>query len=293
MHIENITVRFGGGRTIRVVSSSEVLFDHLTVLAGPYAVEVGTTAHRTTFTNTSFDGGMPPWYFRSDRKDGYKIVGTLEPNGLGEQTVKVLIACSESSGSTTFDSCEFANAHDLQLNGDGVVFRRNWVHNINDDGIYVGAATSDLRVSGNVFEQCLMALSVAVDSPAGAVYLHRKLIDLRKPTAGRRPQPQPENVPEEDRAVMRDGNMFKNGNLDPEINVFHNTVLIVQHPRTSYNLFRTYDGNWSDAHSTTSSWGSISPMPRTCNSRTCPDSPTTPRRTETATSELTEIRRRC
>jgi hypothetical protein len=243
VHIENLTVRFGGGRTIRLESSSEVHFDHLTILAGPYALQVGDDCHRTVFTNTSFDGGMPPWYFRSDRKDGYTIAESLEPNGLGEQTLKTLVYCAKSSGSTTFDSCEFANAHDLQLNGDGVVFRRNWIHNINDDGIFVGKAALNLRISGNVFEKCLMALSVATDSAVGTIYLHRNLIDLRQPTAGRRPAPDPDLVPPEDSPVMRYGNMFKSNFPDPEVNVFHNTVLIVQQQRSSYNLFRSYDGN--------------------------------------------------
>lgn len=243
VHIENLTVRFGGGRTIRLESSSDVHFDHLTVLAGPYGLQIGDGCRDTVFTNTLFDGGLPPWYFRSDRKDGYKIAGTLEPNGLGEQTLRGLMYSAKSSRSTVFDSCEFANAHDLQLNGGGVRFRRNWVHNINDDGIFVGEAAPDLRISGNVFAKCLFALSVATDSAVGTVYLHRNLIDLRSPTVGRRPAPDPDLVKPEDRPVMRYGNMFKASHRDPEVNVFHNTVLIVQNQGASYNLFRSYDGS--------------------------------------------------
>ena len=243
VHIENLTVRFGGGRTIRLESSTDVHFDHLSILAGPYALQIADGCHGTVFTNTSFDGGLPPWYFRSDRKDGYKIAGTLEPNGLGERTLRGLMYSANSSGPTTFDSCEFANAHDLQLNGDDVSFRRNWVHNINDDGVFVGEAAPNLRISGNVFEKCLMALSVATGSAVGTVYLHRNLIDLRRPTAGRRPAPDPDLVEPDERPVMRYGNMFKSNLPDPEVNVFHNTVLIVQKQRASYNLFRSYDGS--------------------------------------------------
>jgi hypothetical protein len=240
--IENLTVRFGGGRTLRLESTDEVHFDHLAVLAGPYALQIADNCRRTTFTNTSFDGGMPPWYFRSDRKGDYTIKETGEENVLGRQTIVTLMYSVDSSRSTTFDSCEFANAHDIQLNGTDVVFRRNWVHNINDDGIFVGKTAINLRISGNVFEKCLMALSVATDSATGNVYLHRNLIDLRQPTAGNRPAPDPGLVAPEDRPVMRFGNMFKSNTPDPEVNVFHNTVLIVQEQGSSYNLFRSYDG---------------------------------------------------
>ena len=43
--------------------------------------------------------------------------------------------------------------------------------------------------------------------------------------------------------MMRYGNMFKSDVDDPEINVFHNTVLIIQSQRAIFNLFRSYERN--------------------------------------------------
>src|SRR4029453_12230076 len=91
--IENLTGACGGGRPVLVTGSSDVHLDHVTVQAGPYALEVGQNCVRTTVTNCWFDGGMPPWYFRSDRKDGYTIAESGIENGLGEQTVKTLVYC--------------------------------------------------------------------------------------------------------------------------------------------------------------------------------------------------------
>ena len=239
--LKHLTVRFGGGRSIRLTSSTEVTLDHLTVLAGPYGLEVGQGCARTTVTHCAFDGGLPPWSFRSDRKDGYTIVGG-EKNGLAERTIVTLAFCRPGTSTTTFENCEFTNAHDVQLNGPDTVFRHNWVHNINDDGIFVGRTAMNLRITGNVFEKCLMVLSLASTSRSGPVVLHRNLVDLRVPTAGRRPLPDPDVEPADERPVMRFGNLFKSNDPDPDLTVLHNTVLINQSQRSVFNLFRGYDG---------------------------------------------------
>jgi hypothetical protein len=168
--IEDVTVRCGGGRTILITGSSDAHLNHVTVQAGPYALEVGQDCVWTMISNCRFDGGMPPWYFRSDRKDGYTIAGTDVENGLGEQTVKTLAYCHRASGATTFEFCEFTNAHDLLLNGRDVVFR-HWLCNINDDAIFVGDVATNLRISHNVYQKSLMAISVAGGSPIGSASL--------------------------------------------------------------------------------------------------------------------------
>ena len=241
LHLEHLTVRFGGGRSILIRSSKEVALDHLTVLAGPYGLEVGKDCERTTITNCAFDGGLPPWSFRSDRKNGYTMVGG-EKNGLAERTIRTLAYSRGSSSTTTFENCEFTNAHDILLNGPNTVFRHNWVHNINDDGVFVGRTATNLRITGNVFEKCLTVVSLASTSKSGPIFLHRNLIDLRVATAGRRPLTNPDAVTGDERPVMRFGNMFKSNFADPDLTVFHNTVLINQSQRAVFNLFRSYDG---------------------------------------------------
>ncbi|CUR58443.1 hypothetical protein NOCA1140105 [metagenome] len=241
--VENLTVRCGGGRTVLVTESVDTHLDHVTVQAGPYGMEVGQSCLRTRITNCWFDGGMPPWYFRSDRKDGYTIRASGVENGLGERTVKTLVYCHRTSGATTFDSCEFTNAHDMQLNGPDVVFTRNWIHNINDDAVFVGDVATNLRISRNVFQKCLMAISVAGGSAIKSVFVHRNLIDLRSATVGRRPVPDPALVEPAERAVLRYGNMLKSNHPDPALHFFHNTVLIVQAQGSVYNLFRSTDGS--------------------------------------------------
>jgi hypothetical protein len=132
----------------------------------------GKTANARRSRTVRFDGGLPPWSFRSDRKNGYTIVGG-EKNGLAERTIRTLAYCHVSSSTTTFENCEFTNAHDILLNGPDTVFRHNWVHNINDDGVFVGRIATNLRITGNVFEKCLMVVSLASKSTSGPIFLHR------------------------------------------------------------------------------------------------------------------------
>jgi hypothetical protein len=240
VRLQDLTVRFGG-RTILITSSEDVALDHLNVLAGPYGLEVGGGCTRTTVTHCVFDGGLPPWSFRSDRKGSYTMAGGVE-NGLAEQTWKTLAFCRAGSSTTTFANCEFGNAHDLQLNGADTIFRRNLVTNLNDDAIFVGADATNLRITGNVFEKCLTTLSLAADSTEGPVFLHRNLIDLREPTLGRRPLTVPANEPEDERPVLRFGGLIKSNGSDPDLTVFHNTVVINQSGRAVVNVFRAYDG---------------------------------------------------
>lgn len=246
LHLADLTIRFGGGRTILIRNSKEVLLDHLRVLAGPYGLEVGEKSDLTTVSHCRFDGGLPPWSFRSDRKDGYTITGgaSVGPNGLAEQTLKTLVYCHPLSSRTTVEHCELVNGHDSQLNGPDSVFRSNWVANLNDDGIFVGETATGLLITGNVFERCLSVLSLASEKPnPGPVYVHRNLIDLRRPTCGRRPLPVPANVIAEERPVLRLGNFFKSTSPDPDLAVVHNTVVINQSQRAVHNLFRSYDGH--------------------------------------------------
>ena len=123
-----------------------------------------------------------------------------------------------------------------------MTFTRNWTRNLNDDALYVGKVSINMRIIGNVFEQCLMAVTTESKS-LGEVFVHRNLIDLRLPTRGRRPHPDRELVPEIpdfDLEVLRFGNLLKDDDVfNPELNFTHNTVLVVdQRILSSYNLFR-------------------------------------------------------
>jgi hypothetical protein len=250
LRVRNITVRHGAPHTVLVANSSDVSLDHLTVNAGNYGIRIGEGCENVRITNTVVDGGLPPWFFRSDRKDDYNLANGSH-NYLGKWTLNQLIASHTTARGTWIEHCEFVNGHDLQLNGTDVTFTKNWVRNLNDDGIFIGKVATNLRILCNVMEQCLMAINITTNSSVGQIYVHRNLIDLRIPTLGRRPHPHPELMPDQSELEpLRYGNLLKDGKADPELNLSHNTVLVVdQEIGSSYNVFRSYGGSsWRRAY---------------------------------------------
>ena len=238
--IRNLSARFGGGRTIRLEASTDVQLDHLDVRAGPYGVQVGEDCRDTSISNCHVDGGMPPWFFRSDRKDGYdyRVGGVKQLNDLGSKTVKSLLYGSPSCVRTKITQCEFVNGHDLSLFGQGLEFSRNWISNLNDDALIIdGVKVDDLHVFENVIERTLTVLSFAGTAVGGGVYVYRNLFDLRQPTRGIRPRPH------DDTAVARFGHLFKTDPPDGPLDLFQNTVIVTrQSIGSSYSLYRDYRG---------------------------------------------------
>ena len=244
IHIRDITVRFGGGRTLKIDRSSGIHVDHVRVLAGPYGVLVGEACRDTSITDCEVDGGLPPWFFRSDRKDGYtyKVKGLPFRNELGKRTLNALLSGAPDAVRTKITRCEFVNGHDLYLFGQHLEFSRNWIDNLNDEALVVdGAAVSDLHVFENVVERCLSALSYAGNAVGGSVFVYRNLFDLRRPTVGIRPRLDP--GADDPSRVMRHGQFFKSTPPDGPLDLFHNTILVArQSIQSSYALFRNYIG---------------------------------------------------
>jgi hypothetical protein len=79
----------------------------------------GDAAHPTTtrFRHCEFDGGLPPWHFRSDHKEDYHYADgdRIAHNALGKQTVRTLLLGNPHTTDTEIANCEFVKAHDLYL----------------------------------------------------------------------------------------------------------------------------------------------------------------------------------
>jgi hypothetical protein len=90
VHIEHLDIRHGGGDTVKVSKSSDVRLDHLSIRCGPNGITIGEDCQQIRITNTAVDGGLPPWYFRSDRKDEYTLHNG-QRNLLGKQTMNLLL----------------------------------------------------------------------------------------------------------------------------------------------------------------------------------------------------------
>jgi len=230
VHITDVTIRHGT-RAVRLENCTGVRLDHITVLAGPHGVDIAEGSDKCMLTHCVVDGGLPTWYFRSDRKNGYRFVvdGKTFTNGLGEGTLRALLEGDPTITNTVIRQCEFVNGHDLLLFGTNMEFSRNWVFNLNDDAIFAETrGITDARIFENVIEQCLTGISFSRGIAGNGVAVYRNLFDLRRPTAGRRPpiDPAAPEDPDNPKDPLRFGQLFKSDLPDGPLDLFHNTVVI-------------------------------------------------------------------
>jgi hypothetical protein len=250
----DITVRHGT-TTVVVEDCTDVRLDHVEVFAGNAGIELRGCSG-TVLTHCLFDGGLPPWHFRSDRKDEFLLASDTDgrPHAPGENTMKALLGGRENCQATTISFCEFVNGHDNFLFGSGVEFSRNWVKNMNDDAIVIDTENAaDHRIFGNVIEQCQVAISSGGKVVAGGgTLVFRNLIDLRRPFAKNRPRPvgavDGKGLPLPDPQfnagdILATGVLYKSNEPDGPLAIFQNTIVLKdQESRESFAFFRGYEG---------------------------------------------------
>ena len=73
-----LTFRFGGRQTILIDRCHCLSFNHVDVLASTGGIRFGALTD-ASFGHCQFDGGLPPWFFRADRKNEYSCL--LTPSG--------------------------------------------------------------------------------------------------------------------------------------------------------------------------------------------------------------------
>jgi hypothetical protein len=156
---------------------------------------------------------------------------------------------------TEFAYSEFINSHDLYLSGNGTKFHHNWIHNLNDEALFLdGAAVAAGVLHDNVITRTLSAISFAGSNSAGPWQIYRNLIDLRQPTAGYRPR----HVGFNGAYAWRYGRPFKSEENPPSMggvprsdgpyDVFQNTFIVgwqaaragdgPQYPQLLFDQFR-------------------------------------------------------
>jgi len=250
LRLEHLSIRFGGDETISLLRSEGLVFDHVRIWASRFGVRMGGEATHpatdTVFRHCEFDGGLPTWYFRTDRKSGYFFVvdGKIVENNLGGSTLDALLLGNPNDTGTQIHHCEFHDAHDLFLHGAKLIFHHNWIHNLNDEGLFLDEGTPaqpqiyEMKIFQNVITKTLSAISFAGNHPKGNWFIYRNLIDLRSPTAGFRPRYTGGTE------VWRFGHLIKSILPDGPRDLFQNTFLVyAQHEQASYLHYRDASGN--------------------------------------------------
>jgi hypothetical protein len=253
--VRDLGVRFGAV-SVLVADSNDVELDHLAVLAGNAGVQFVGACTRITLANCSVDGGLPPWFFRSDRKDTFTTIesdGQARDRAPGQGTFGTLVGRQdpESPQSIITDLhirwCEFANGHDISILGKGTRFWRNWVRNIDDDALIIDTVgSSDVRIYENVVEQCETLISSGTTAPETAMsstYFYRNLCDLRRPIAKTRPRLEAGldcDPAAADRRTLDHGHFYKSSPPNGALYIFQNTLVLRDvEGAATFNHFRS------------------------------------------------------
>ena len=228
--LSDVTVRHGD-TAITIQDCDDIWLDQVDVYAGNDGIKLRGTCNRVALTNVLVDGGLPPWYFRSDRKDEFNLASDTSyktAQAPGQNTMKSLLSGSAGCHDSVVRNCEFVNGHDLYTYGTGLRFSRNWIQNLDDDAVVIDTdGSADLRIFENVIEQCQTVLSSGAGAGAGTS-VYRNLIDLRRPFAKSRPMVDEETPchPTPDRRTLGVGVLVKTHPPDGPLNFFHNTCLV-------------------------------------------------------------------
>jgi len=250
LRLERLTIRFGGDDSILIQGAQNLVLDHVRIRAATRGIRMGGRPENPTsdvvFAHCRFDGGVPPWYFRTDRKSVYHFLDGEEvvPNNLGEKTSDRLLFGNPNNAALEIHHCEFLNGHDVFLQGQGVDFHHNWINNLQDDGLAVGfdggtaGPVTVTTIHENVITKTLTGFSFASRNQSTQWYIYRNLIDQRGPTRGVRPR----HVGDTD--VWRYGQLHKTtGDTFGPHDLFQNTVLTYdQHEHASFLLYASTTG---------------------------------------------------
>lgn len=192
---QDLVIRGGGRDAVSLRHGRTVEFDNVTIYAGAYGLRARNTGPMR-IVNSAIRGSVPPWSTRGEtslREYPWRI----EAKNLTRlNTHALLVPASGDEYSVYYypynqrweiSHSEFTDAHDGVYLGDidGVKFHHNYIHNMQDDGIYLSSFRNlhkpqfgPREIYQNVITGCLMALAYGGDGHlTNDVHVFRNIID--------------------------------------------------------------------------------------------------------------------
>ena len=195
VRFQDFVVRGGGYDAVDIRHGVDLEFDNVTIYAGTYGLRARNTGPLKLHDSAIF-GSVPPWSTRGEtslqeypwRPDGKDLtrLGThalLVPTSGDEYSVYYY----PFNHLWEISHCEFADGHDGIYTGDvdGLKFHHNYVHNLQDDGVYLSSfrkITNPQRgpreIYQNVISGCLMAFAFGGNAHLSSdVHVYRNILD--------------------------------------------------------------------------------------------------------------------
>jgi len=246
VRFQDLVIRGGGRDAVDIRHGQTVEFDNVVIYAGAYGLRARNTGP-LRLTHSAIRGSVPPWSTRGEtslREYPWRI----EAKNLTRlNTHALLIPAAGDEYSVYYypynqrweiSNCEFTDAHDGVYLGDidGLKFHHNYVHNFQDDGIYLSSFRNlhkpqygPREIYQNVITGCLMAFAFGGDGHlTSEVHVFRNIVDASATVADHGGPPWEGMRWYHNTILANPGNLFSLRHMEPgqTWQVFNNLVLL-------------------------------------------------------------------
>jgi len=195
VRFEDLVIRGGGYDAVDIRHGEHVVFDNVTIYAAAYGLRARNTGPMKLH-NSAIYGSVPPWSTRGQTSLRERPWESKGRNLTRLNTHALIIPAAGDEYSVYYfpynhlweiSYCEFADAHDGVYTGDidGLKFHHNYVHNFQDDGIYLSSFRKlyypqhgPRQFYQNVISGCIMSFAFGGDAQLSSdVHVFRNILD--------------------------------------------------------------------------------------------------------------------
>ena len=195
VRFQDLVIRGGGYDAVDIRHGEHVWFDNVTIYAGTYGLRARNTGP-FKMTDSAIFGSIPPWSKRAETSLRERPWVSKGRNLTRLSTHALLIPAAGDEYSVYYfpynhlweiSNCEFADAHDGVYLGDidGLKFHHNYVHNFQDDGIYLSSFRKLYHpqhgprlIYQNVISGCIMTFAFGGDARLSSdVHVFRHILE--------------------------------------------------------------------------------------------------------------------
>lgn len=181
VRFQDLVIRGGGYDAVDMRHGEHIELDNVTIYAGTYGLRARNTGPLTV-RDSAIYGSVPPWSTRGETSLQERPWESKGRNLTRLNTHALIIPVAGDEFSVYFfpfnhlweiSNCEFADAHDGLYLGDidGLKFHHNYVHNFQDDGVYLSTFRKlyypqygPRQIFQNVISGCLTTLAYGGDA---------------------------------------------------------------------------------------------------------------------------------
>lgn len=195
VRFQDLVIRGGGYDAVDIRHGEHIEFDNVTIYAGAYGLKARNTGPMKLH-NSAIYGSVPPWSTRGETSLRERPWESKGRNLTRLNTHALIIPAAGDEYSVYYfpynhlweiSYCEFADAHDGVYMGDidGLKFHHNYVHNFQDDGVYLSSFRKlyypqhgPRLFYENVISGCIMSFAFGGDARLSSdVHVCRNILD--------------------------------------------------------------------------------------------------------------------